>query len=258
MDLVSCPGCGDCSPNATWCDRCDRALGDGPAGGDGAALRRRLTVGACLGAVHGLAAAVALGLGMYQAESWWSRSAVTSLQLGAIPAVLFVAVGAWIGRRAEQTRLLVGERALRERYLLSRWSSVPLRRVADVGDGPVRLLGYARAVAPTTTAQGLPCVASESLGDEVGAGVTATGGVFELVDRHGDAVWVDARHVAVLQGLEFDNERNVPPGAMIELYGHARRSDEGLSDAVSGYRASAGCWVVGGRRDDPVVLRMVG
>lgn len=233
--------------------------GDETPGAGVAALRRRLTVGTWMGALHGLAGACAVAIGVFGLTGaavfdGHGFSLVIALVAG-IPCVCF---GAWMGRWTAQAQLLAGERAVREKFLLARWEPVPLRSIAEVGDGPVRLRGYARSVAPALSAQGLPCVATESLGDEVGAGAMTAGGVFELVDRHGDAVWVDARHVAVVHGLEFDGERNIPPGAMVELYGHATQSSDTVDEAVAGYRASSARWVVTGRRHDPVVLRMIG
>ncbi len=261
--MYRCPSCGDGSPFAAACDRCGRAMtieGEAAAGDVPARnFSRRLAFGAILGAAHGAVVGVFFLMPLLGRTGFFALwgGAGFSMVLLLVPVVAAIMLGAWMGRHAAN----LGARVLLERDRrrdVARFETTPRRSLGALDEGPVRVRGFVRALVPACTANGDFCAACEALPD--GATATtprqASGGVFELVDGEGHAAWVDARHVAVVDGPEVEGERVVPPGVVVELWAMAARNADVLESA-RGYREVASAWVLQGTPSMPVVVRVV-
>ncbi len=253
----SCPSCGDRSPFEASCDRCARPM---RAEGDPAEPERprdfsgSLAAGTILGALHAAVFSVIVVVPwLGHLLGGWGFSLVIVL----VACVVLMVLGAMMGHHAANVGAACVLDRLRGRDL-TYFDAAARRELRELTPGPVRVRGFVRAFVPVSNDRGVPCVACEMIPDGVSAAAPrcASGGVFELIDREGSAVWVDARHVAVVDGVEIDGTRMVPPGAVVELWAIAARDDGGLQEHPQGYREPAQSWRLHGTAATPVVLRM--
>lgn len=219
---------------------------------------RRLAAGAILGALHAAvfgAVVVAPGLWSLLGPSIGGGRGFTMV-IVLVACVALMILGARMGHHAANVGAACVLDRLRGRDL-ARFDATSRRTLRELAPGPVRVRGFVRTFVPVSNDRGVPCVACEAIPDGVSAAAPRypRGGVFELVDHEGSTAWVDARHVTVVDGVEVDGERMVPPGVVVELWAIAARDDT-MQEHSQGYRDLAQSWQLHGTVATPVVLRM--
>ncbi len=220
---------------------------------------RRLGLGTTLGALHAAVFGVIVVVpwsGELLGASFGGGGRGFSMVIVLMACVALMVLGAMMGHHAANVGAVCALDRLRGRDL-ARFDEAARRELRELTPGPVRVRGFVRAFVPVSNDRGVPCVACEMIPDGVSAAAPRypRGGVFELIDREGSTVWVDARHVTVVDGVEIDGARMVPPGAVVELWAIAARDDD-VQEHPQGYREPAQSWRLHGTAATPVVLRM--
>ena len=154
-------------------------------------------------------------------------------------------------------RLTCSNESRRRSALLERVHTARRTSIRELAEGPATLRGYIRAVVPTVNDVGLFCVACETA-PGVASAPGSSGGIFELVDRDGLAVWVDARHVAVLDGSVFDGECSIPPGVVVNVCGTVARVPAWDDEDARRYRDANTAWIMHGTARVPVIVQSIG
>lgn len=267
-----CPSCQDRSPYPVRCDRCDRAMTvAGVEGHDDDATdseRWCLLVGPILGAGATWSACTAL-----RADSArWVRDFISVpfdwafghanwasvLFAGPVLLFAFALLGVWFGRVAAVAKVREMRRIRRRSRGIERMGATPLVALDDLRPGRVRVRAVIVEAAPVFSNRGLACAACEALVDggasprpphPLGARFTARG-------AGGRRVVVDARHVRVVEGFDFDEEAHVPVGAHVELVATARAVRDS-SGTGAGYRDACQTYELAGTPGEPVLLRVV-
>jgi hypothetical protein len=242
-DLSACPYCGEgtLSPACASC-------GYTPA----ARTKQSNTVDVTFG---GAAPAVTFALLGFVVGSLLSAATpgVPSPLVGAaFGAFAGLILGALVTRWLQAARLAWRVRA----YM----RAVPLRAIADVRDGLVRVRGRVSVIRPVRSPSGVACVAWERRTGGAGPRLKlqAEGGVFEIDDGSGIRAIVDATHLGVPVGTRVGTERVVLDGAEVELVGRARWvTPHEKSTQLSSQRVAARRVEVFGATRGPVIIRQL-